>query len=147
MRSQPHLTHPRLLQSLRPLIVIAGVAIMLGLSACTYHGGPPVYTSAYYHPPYHYHYYPSTRVYFHLSTGYYHYRSDGHWRRAKTLPPHIRLDRYDRRRLWVDADKPYIRHKEHSQRYKPSPHYKPDDRRNREERSHNKRRHETYRRK
>ncbi len=129
------------------LTVILTIVLTQGLAACAYRGGPPIYTAAHHHHPYHYYYYPSTRVYFHLSTGNYWHRSDGHWRRARVLPPHIYLDRRDRVRVWEDIDKPHLRHERHARQYKPRQNYNPDRDRDHRERSHNTRRHEEYRRK
>jgi hypothetical protein len=118
-----------------------------GITGCTthYRDGPPVYSSAYYHYPYRYHYYPSSSVYFHLSSGDYYYRDTHHWKRVKKLPPKYHLDHHDRVPLWIDADKPHAKHKEHHRKYKPKSHYRRDTERDREERRHNRRQHERYR--
>ncbi len=127
--------------------MVLGAVLLTGMVGCTayYRDGPPVYRSSYYHHPYHYHYYPSTRVYFHISSGHYYYRDHDHWKRARHLPPHHRLDRRDRVRLWIDADKPHSGHKAHREKYRPKAHYKHDMKRDREERSFNRQRHERYR--
>lgn len=127
--------------------ILLGALLLAGISACTayYRDGPPVYRSDYYHHPYHYHYYPSTRVYFHLSSGHYYYRDGDHWRRTRELPHQHRLDRRDRVRLWMSDDKPYLRHQEHREKYRPRAHYLRDENRDREERRFNRQRHERYR--
>jgi hypothetical protein len=127
--------------------IVLGAVLVTGTAGCTayYRDGPPVYRSEYYHHPYRYHYYPSTRVYFHISSGHYYHRDRDHWKRVRELPPKHRLDRHDRVRLWIDADKPYSRHRQHSEKYKPNPHYKRDMKRDREERKFNRQRHERYR--
>jgi hypothetical protein len=127
--------------------MVLGAVLVTGTGGCTayYRDGPPVYRSEYYHHPYRYHYYPSTRVYFHISSGHYYYRDHDHWKRVRELPPKYRLDRRDRVRLWVDGDKPHSRHREHDGKYRPNPHYKHDMKRDREERRYNKQRHERYR--
>ncbi len=127
--------------------VVLGAVLLAGMVGCTtyYRDGPPYYTSAYHHHPYHYHYYPRADIYFHISSGYYYYRDGGHWKRHRKLPPKHRLDRHDRVRLWIDADKPYSRHGEHRERYRPAPNYKHDTKRDPEERRDNRRLHERYR--
>jgi len=126
--------------------ILLGAVLLAGISACTaqYRDGPPVYRSDYYHKPYHYHYYPSSRVYFHISSGNYYYRGRDHWKRTRKLPRHYILDRRDRVRLWIDADKPHSRHIVHREKYRPKAHYKHDMKRDREERHYNRQRHEHY---
>ena len=51
--------------------------------------------------------------------------------------PHIRIDPYDRVRLRIDADKPYIQHKEHQKKYVPAPDYRYDKNRSLKEREAN----------
>ena len=126
--------------------LVLGAVLLTGVAGCAgyYRDGPPYYTSAYHHYPNHYHYYPSADIYFHISSGYYYYRDGSHWKHVRKLPPHHRIDRHDRVRLWIDADKPYTRHKQHRERYKPKPHYRHDSRRDPEERRDNQRLHERY---
>ena len=122
-------------------------AIMLAATAgCSshYRGGPPVYSSAYYHYPYRYHYYPGSEVYFHITSGNYYYRDDNNWLRNRTLPSHHHLDRRDRVPLWIDSDKPHVKHKEHRERYKPNTQHRRDRTRDPEERRHNQRMHERF---
>ena len=127
--------------------VVMGAVLLTGVVGCAsyYRGGPPIYTSAYYQYPYRYHYYPSARIYYHISSGDYYYRDADHWKRARDLPPRHRLDRRDRVRIWSDADKPYSRHKEHREKFKPKPRRKHDSKRDPEERRDNQRLHERYR--
>ena len=132
----------------RSKILIGALACLFvgGLNGCygVYHGGPPVYRSAYYHHPYHYYYYPSTSVYFHLSSGDYYYVQDKHWVRVRTLPSHLYLHRHDRVGLWMDLDKPYKRHDEHMRKYKPSPRYTHHRQEDQRERARNRERYEAY---
>lgn len=127
--------------------LVLGVVLLTGIAGCTayYRDGPPVYSSAYYQHPYHYHYYPSTRVYFHISSGHYYYRDGDHWKRVRELPTKYRLDRRERVRLWIDDDKPHSRYKQHSEKYRPKTHHKHDAQHDREERQYNQQRHQRYR--
>jgi hypothetical protein len=133
--------------------ILAGAvmaALAVGLGGCTdgiYHDGPPIYTRAYYEPPYHYYYYPSVGVYFGIYSGDYYYYSDHHWRQSKMLPPGIYLDRRDRVPLWADRNKPYLKHDEHRQHFKPNPDYHPDKNRDRDERAYDRKRHDESRKK
>jgi hypothetical protein len=129
------------------LRVALGVLLLVGVVGCSgyYRGGPPIYRSAYYHHPYHYYYYPSTSVYFHISSGYYYYRDGDYWRHAKQLPPKYHLDHHDRVPVWIDAEKPFTRYKQHRDKYKPKPGFRPDPKRDPEERRNNERMHERYR--
>jgi hypothetical protein len=126
--------------------LVTGVLLLTGVAGCAgyYRDGPPYYTSDYHYYPYHYHYYPSSDIYFNISSGYYYYRDGAHWKRARTLPPRRHIDRKDRVRLWIDADWPQDRHRQHRDKYKPKPGYRPDSRRDPEERRENERLHERY---
>ena len=105
------------------VIILSSIVVML-MNACVY--GPPVnhHRPAYYYP-YGYYYYPSVSVYFHYSTGFYFYLSDGIWIRTRVLPPYIRLSQNDRIHLNIESDKPYLFHKQHTERFNPRPAYKP----------------------
>ncbi len=138
----------KVVQFMRPVMIISVLITLSGTAGCVYEpyrGGPPVYRSAYRHYPYHYYYYPSTRVYFHLHSGDYYYHRDKRWHRAHVLPPHVFLDRRDRVRVWIDASRPHDRQRDHVKRYKPSPRYHADRHRDRDERAHNRREHKKYR--
>ncbi len=78
--------------------VVLGTMLVTGTAGCStyYRDGPLVYRSEYYHHPYHYHYYPSTRVYFHIFSGHYYHRDRYHWKRVRELLPKHRLGRRDR---------------------------------------------------
>jgi len=127
--------------------LVLGVLLMAGGVACTtyYRDGAPIYRSTYDHDPYYYHYYPDSSVYFNISSGYYYYPDGDHWRRVRKLPSRYHLDDHDRVRLWIDADQPYARHRQHRERYRPDPHYRHDPKRDPEERRSNERLHERYR--
>ncbi|MGD8785653.1 MAG: hypothetical protein PVG75_14510 [Thioalkalispiraceae bacterium] len=114
------------------MIALSIVASLL-VWGCVYdpvYHGPPAY--GYYHPHYYdYYYYPSARVYFRFSTGFYFYFTNGHWVRTRILPPHIHIDPYDRVRIRVKTDKPYLYHDQHKSRFKPRPTYRVDERKTR----------------
>ena len=114
-------------------------ALVIGLVSCAndpYYAGPPPHTfHAHYHP-HDYYYYPSVRVYFNYTTGYYYYPSGHHWKRTKVLPPEFRLDQRDRIIIRTGNDKPYIRHSDHRNQYRPHPEYRADKMRDRAERRH-----------
>ena len=107
-------------------LFVISIGLMAGLSAC-------VYDPHYYYPPghryqphyypyyYEYYYYPGVSVYFQFTTGFYFYYSKNRWIRTKVLPPHIHLNPRNRVKIWVDNDKPYLKHKEHVKIYKPKP--------------------------
>jgi hypothetical protein len=131
----------------RTLQLIVGAALLMVVAGCTayYREGPPAYRWAYYHSPHYYHYYPSSRIYFHLSSGYYYYPEGERWMRVRSLPRRFHLDHHDRVPLWIDADRPYARHRQHRDRYRPDPHFRPDPARDPEERRFNRHQHERYR--
>lgn len=120
-----------------------GIILLLGLVACTQ--PPPYPPHAHYHA-HDYYYYPSVRVYFRYSTGYYYYPSGSIWKRTRTLPPKYRLDQRDRVVIRIEDKKPYARHYQHREQYRPHPDYRPDPYRDEKERHYNKKRYEQYRR-
>lgn len=132
----------KLFKSLAGLVI--GALVLVSASCMPYHGAPRVYAPAHRHYPYHYYYYPSVRVYFHLHSGRYYYHSDRRWIRSPHLPPRLHLDRRDRVRLWMDAEKPYLRNDMHRRKYKPHRKYQMDEHRSRREREHNHHKHREY---
>lgn len=128
-------------------VVALSAMLVFALSGCVYdpyYSGPPL--DAHYHPHHHdYYYYPGVRVYFHFTTGYYYYHHRKRWRRTRVLPPRIHIDPRDRVRLRIDTDRPYIKHKEHRQRYVPAPRYQPDKKRSLKEREANRKWYKEYR--
>lgn len=121
---------------------LAAVALA-GCVAYPY-GGPGYYASSPYY--YDYYYYPHADVYFQLYTGEYYYRSGGAWRRSRTLPPNIYLDRRDREQLQIRDKTPYARDRDRRSTIR-TPTYQRNPAYNREERQYNERRHEEYRQK
>ena len=120
-----------------------GIILLLSLYACTQ--PPPYPPHAHYHAQ-DYYYYPSVRVYFRYSTGYYYYPSGSIWIRTRALPPKYRLDQRDRVVIRIEDKKPYARHYQHREKYRPHPDYRPDPYRDEKERHYNKKRYEQYRR-
>ena len=120
-----------------------GTILLLSLYACTQ--PPPYPPHAHYHAQ-DYYYYPSVRVYFRYSTGYYYYPSGSIWIRTRALPPKYRLDQRDRVVIRIEDKKPYARHYQHREKYRPHPDYRPDPYRDEKERHYNKKRYEQYRR-
>jgi hypothetical protein len=118
------------------------IVLLLSLVACTQ--PPPYPPHAHYHA-HDYYYYPSVRVYFRYSTGYYYYPSGSIWIRTRTLPPKYRLDQRDRVVIRIEDKKPYARHYQHREKYRPHPDYRPDPYRDEKERHYNKKRYEQYR--
>jgi hypothetical protein len=123
---------------------VLGVMLVMGLSACA--DAPPHPHHAHYHP-YDYYYYPSVRVYFRYSTGYYYHPSGSVWIKTRRLPPAYRLDQRDRIVIRIENDKPYARHHQHREKYRPHPDYRPDPYRDEKERYYNKKRYDEYRKK
>jgi len=140
--------HSVKMSSFRSVALLAALSavVLAATVGCSshYRGGPPVYTSAYYHYPYRYHYYPSSQVYFHITSGNYYYRDGTKWVRTRTLPSRHHLDSHDRVPLWIDSEKPHVKHKEHRERYRPSPQYRQNKTRDPKERRHNQRMHERF---
>ena len=122
---------------------VLGIILMVSLAACAY--PPPHPHHAHYHA-HDYYYYPSVRVYFRYSTGYYYYPSGTVWIKTRKLPPRYRLDHHDRIVIRIEDKKPYARHKQHREKYRPHPDYRPDPYRDEKERHYNKKRYEEYRR-
>ena len=126
-----------------PLVLLAAAA----LTACVaypYRGQPAPYASAPYY--YDYYYYPQADVYFQLYTGEYYYRSGGGWRRSRSLPDNIYLDRRYREQLRIPDKTPYAHDRDRrSLQRAPGPGYQRNPAQNREERRENERRHEEYR--
>ena len=114
------------------------LSIVFSLSGCVY---DPYYHGPSYHPYYPYYYpfyydyyfYPSVRVYFNFSTGHYYYPSGKRWIRSKVLPPHIRLDSRERVTTRIEGDKPYLKNKQHIQKFQPRRDYRSDPQINRKE--------------
>ena len=126
------------------------LALVLGLVSCandSYYSGPPPHAHHLYNHPYGYYYYPSVRVYFRYSTGYYYYPYGSNWIKTRRLPPKYRLDQRDRVIIRIENDKPYARHPQHREKYRPHPDYHPDPYRDEKERYYNKKRYEQYRKK
>ncbi|MEJ2687772.1 MAG: hypothetical protein P8124_11305 [Gammaproteobacteria bacterium] len=126
------------------LVALLLTATAAGLSGCAAYYGPPAYA----HSPYYYdyYYYPHAHVYFQIYSGEYYYRSGGTWRRSRTLPKNIYLDRRDRVPMHIPGKTPYTHNTQRPQaRPAPSPHYQRTPQRNRQERQNNQRHHEEYR--
>ena len=128
---------------------IAAVGLVFLFTGCVYdphYRGPPPRHPHYHIDAFDYFYYPGIQVYFHISTGYYFYYVQGRWHRSRTLPVHIHLYPHDRVKLKIRADKPYLRHHEHRQRYQSRPHpkYKADPNSSLKEREANRLRYEEY---
>ena len=120
---------------------LAFVALILTLNACVVTGHPDTHIRGSLHGWY---YYPDAQVYFHITSGNYYYRDGTKWVRTRTLPTRHHLDRHDRVPLWIDSDKPHVKHREHRERYTPRPQYKRNKSRDPEERRHNQRMHERF---
>ena len=122
---------------------VLGLSLVVGLTGCIYHD--PYYAGTghrpyhpYYYPFYYdYYFYPSARVYFNFSTGYYYYPSGRRWIHSRVLPPHIHLDSRDRVITRIEGDKPYLKNKQHIQKYQPRGDYRPDPQIHRSEQIHN----------
>ena len=121
---------------------ILGIILVVSLTACAY---PPPHTRHADYHPYDYYYYPSVRVYFRYSTGYYYYPSGSVWIKTRRLPPVYRLDQRDRVIIRIEKDKPYARHHQHRDKYRPHSDYRPDPYRDEKERYYNQKRYEQYR--
>jgi hypothetical protein len=104
---------------------LIGMMLVIGVSGCVYDpyysGPPPAHRYYPYYYPYYYDYYfyPSVRVYFQYSTGYYFYYSRDRWIRTKVLPPYIHLSPWERVKIRVDSNRPYLKYKEHVKKYPP----------------------------
>jgi len=125
-------------------ILFLNLALVMGLVSCAndpYYAGPPPHA---HHHSYEYYYYPSVQVYFNYTTGYYYYASGAYWKHTRVLPPAIRLDRRDRMVVQIDNAKPYSKHSEHRNKYRPQPDYHPDTYRDRAERKHHKEIHKKH---
>lgn len=101
--------------------IIPGILLAVLFTGCVYdpyYAGPPPHS--HFRPYYYdYYYYPGVRVYFQFTTGFYFYYDGRIWVRTKILPPHIHIDPHDRVRIRVDSDRPYLKHHEHREKYKP----------------------------
>lgn len=127
-------------RSFKPFVL--SLSIVFSLSGCIYdpyYPGPARHSYyPYYYPFYYdYYFYPSARVYFNFSTGYYYYPSGKRWKRSKFLPPHIRLDSRERVTTRIEGDKPYLKNKQHIQKFQPRRDYRPDPQINRKEQTRN----------
>ena len=127
-------------RSLRPFVL--SLSLVAGLTGCVYdpYYSAPVHHSyhPYYYPFYYdYYFYPSVRVYFNFSTGYYYYPSGKRWIRSNILPPHIHLDSRERVITRIEGDKPYLKNKQHIQKFQPRRDYRPDPQMHRKEQIHN----------
>lgn len=114
-------------RSARKLTMAVYSVILLALSGCYdpyYVGGDGYQTTyrrtvvSYQQPWYDYDYYPSVDVYFNSGTGYYYHHDHGRWNHVRRLPRHIRIHDYDRVRLRLHGDRPYLYHDEHRRKYK-----------------------------
>ena len=124
---------------------LLGIVVVLGLNGCVVDTRvPPGHLAPAPYPLYDYYYYPSVGVYFHITSGDYYYYSRGKWLRTTILPPEIRLDPRDRRPVRIDTDKPYLKHPEHQQNFRPQPNYRPESSHDREEREQNRKLFEDY---
>lgn len=123
---------------------VLGIILVMSFIACAYEPSHPPH--AHYHA-HDYYYYPSVRVYFRYSTGYYYYPSGTVWIKTRRLPPKYRLDQRDRVIIRIEKDKPYARHHQHREKYRPHPDYRSDPYRDEKERYYNKNRYEQYRKK
>ncbi|WP_455206919.1 hypothetical protein [Kaarinaea lacus] len=126
----------------RYLSGLLAIVFALGVTACA--DVPPHGPHAHYHP-YDYYYYPSVGIYFRYSTGYYYYPSGTVWIKTRQLPPRYRLDEHDRVVIHIENDKPYERHHQHEEKYRPRPDYRPDPYRDEKERYFNQKQYEDYR--
>ena len=118
------------------------LSIVAGLTACVYgpyYPGPARHSyHAHYYPAYYdYFFYPSVRVYFNYSTGHYYYPSGRRWIRSTNLPPHIHLDSRERVTTRIEGDKPYLKNRQHIQKYQPRPNFRPDPKKHKKERTQN----------
>lgn len=129
-------------KSIQLLSGLLGIMFALALVACA--DAPPYGPHAHYHP-HDYYYYPSVGIYFRYSTGYYYYPSGTVWIRTRHLPSKYRLDQHDRISIRIDSDKPYEKHHQHRERYRPNPRYRPDPYRDEKERYYNQKRYQEYR--
>ena len=129
-------------KSRRCLSGALGIILVISLSACAY--PPPYRHHAHYHA-HDYYYYPSVRVYFRYSTGYYYYPSGSVWIKTRQLPPKYRLDQRDRTVIRIENKKPYAKHYQHREKYRPHPDYRPDSYRDEKERYYNKKQYDRYR--
>lgn len=115
------------------------VSLSILLTGCVYdpiYYGPPAYPQ--YHPYYYdYYFYPSARVYFQFTTGFYFYWLDGVWVKSRTLPPQIHLSLFDRVRIKVEDERPYLKYDEHVRIYKPRENVRIDLEKSRKERDAN----------
>ncbi len=83
-------------------------------------GGPPPHAPAHgYRAKYAYRYYPHSYVYFDVHRKVYFYLRGDHWSMSVELPQDIRLQVADYVTIEMDMDKPYLRFKEHKQKYPP----------------------------
>jgi hypothetical protein len=73
---------------------------------------------SYQEPWYDYDYYPSSGVYFNSGTGYYYHHDHGRWNQVRRLPRHIRIHDYDKVRMRLHGDRPYLYYDEHRRKYR-----------------------------
>ncbi len=127
-------------RSLKPFVLSLG--LFIGLTGCIYdpHYSAPVphaYYPYYYPFYYDYYFYPSARVYFNFSTGHYYYPSGRRWISSRVLPPKFRLDSRERVTIQVEGDKPFLKNKQHIQKYRPRRDYRADPQIHRKEQRQN----------
>ena len=117
--------------------IFASLTVMV--TGCVYdpfYYGPPPH--AHYSPYYYdYYYYPSVQVYFQFTTGYYFYRDGGLWRKTRVLPRRISISAFERVKIKIESDRPYLKFQEHGRKYKPNPQYRVDKKNSLKEREAN----------
>ena len=117
-------------RSFKPFVL--SLSLVVGLTGCVYdpyYSGPAhrnSYAPFFYPLYYDYYYYPSVQVYFHFSTGHYYYPHGKRWIRSRVLPPQIHLDSRERVTTRIEGDKPYLKNKQHIQKYQPRLDYRPN---------------------
>ena len=92
----------------------------VGVSAPTPHitSGPPPHAPAHgYRARHHYYYYPDVRVYYDTGRGVYFYLRDGEWTMSVDLPNRLSVSLGSRVSLQMEADRPYVKHREHRRKY------------------------------
>lgn len=92
----------------------------IGVSAPAPHAGsgPPPHAPAHgYRARHHYYYYPDVRVYYDTGRDVYFYLRDGEWTMSVDLPNRLRVSLGSRVSLEMEADRPYVRHREHRMKY------------------------------
>lgn len=132
------------------IVVLFLASLFTGMAGCTIvvgDGGPPHHAPAWGHRShvyYDYYYYPHAHVYYNVYTGYYFYLSGSSWISVRVLPRHIHIDRQDRVRLKLRDKKPYLKNREHREKYRSRSKRKYNKRYDRRERDYNRKEHRKY---